>query len=82
VGPGRGAGQRRQDGPPLVAHESVAVGGFGAEVVASVVENTTLKAPPKRLGAPRALIPYAPNLEDQLRVTQDMIATAAKELCA
>jgi pyruvate/2-oxoglutarate/acetoin dehydrogenase E1 component len=32
----------------LVAHESVAVGGFGAEVVASVVENTTLKAPPKR----------------------------------
>jgi pyruvate/2-oxoglutarate/acetoin dehydrogenase E1 component len=49
--------------------------------VASVVENTTLKAPPKRLGAPRALIPYAPNLEDQLRVTQDMIATAAKELC-
>jgi pyruvate/2-oxoglutarate/acetoin dehydrogenase E1 component len=66
----------------LVAHESVAVGGFGAEVVASVVENTTLKAPPRRLGAPRALIPYAPNLEDQLRVTQDMIASTAKELCA
>jgi pyruvate/2-oxoglutarate/acetoin dehydrogenase E1 component len=39
-------------------------------------------ARPKRLGAPRALIPYAPNLEDQLRVTQDMIATAARELCA
>ncbi|MCE8009110.1 transketolase C-terminal domain-containing protein [Aestuariivita sp.] len=71
----------RRSGRLIVAHESVAVGGFGAEVVASVVENTTLKAPPKRLGAPRALIPYAPNLEDQLRVTVDMIATAAREMC-
>lgn len=71
----------RRSGRLIVAHESVAVGGFGAEVVASVVENTTLKSPPKRLGAPRALIPYAPNLEDQLRVTATMIATAAREIC-
>jgi pyruvate dehydrogenase E1 component beta subunit len=66
----------------IVAHESVAVGGFGAEVVASVVEHVGLKAPPRRLGAPRALIPYAPNLEDRLRVTEDMIADAAREICA
>lgn len=65
----------------LVAHESVAVGGFGAEVVASVVENTRLAVPPRRLGAPRALIPYAPNLEDQLRVTAGMIADAARQIC-
>ncbi|MCU4651430.1 alpha-ketoacid dehydrogenase subunit beta [Roseibacterium sp. SDUM158016] len=66
----------------LVAHESVAVGGFGAEVVATVVQEADLKARPRRIGAPRALIPYAPNLEDQLRVTADMIADAARELCA
>ena len=67
----------------VVAHESVAVGGFGAEVVATVAERAggALKSGPKRIGAPRALIPYAPNLEDQLRVTTDMIADAARELC-
>ena len=64
----------------VVAQESVAVGGFGAEVVATVVQKGLqhLKAPPERLGSPRALIAYAPNLENQLRVTADMIAGAAK----
>lgn len=65
----------------VVAHESVAVGGFGAEVVATVAERASLKAPPRRLGSPRSLIPYAPNLEDQLRVTADMIADACREVC-
>jgi pyruvate dehydrogenase E1 component beta subunit len=67
----------------LVAHESVGVGGFGAEVVATVAERAggALRAPPRRLASPRALIPYAPNLEDQLRVTAPMIADAARELC-
>lgn len=67
----------------LLAHESVSVGGFGAEVVATVAERASgaLKEAPKRLGSPRSLIPYAPNLEDQLRVTSDMIETAARELC-
>ena len=65
----------------VVAHESVAVGGFGAEVVATVVQHqlSSLKAPPERLGAPRSLIAYAPNLENQLRVTTDMIVAAAKK---
>lgn len=64
----------------LVTHESVAVGGFGAEVVATVVERAMahLKTPPQRLGSPRALIAYAPNLEDQLRVTPQTIADAAR----
>ncbi|MFK7752846.1 MAG: alpha-ketoacid dehydrogenase subunit beta [Sedimentitalea sp.] len=61
----------------VVAHESVAVGGFGAEVVASVTQEIHLKALPQRLGSPRGLIAYAPNLENQMRVTADMIADAA-----
>lgn len=62
----------------IVAHEAVQVGGFGAEVLATVAEHSPpLKASPKRLGAPRSLVAYAPNLEDQLRVTADMIVDAA-----
>lgn len=75
-------GSASRTGRLLVAHESVAVGGFGAEVVATVLQEADLKARPRRIGAPRALIPYAPNLEEQLRVTTDMIADAARELCA
>jgi pyruvate dehydrogenase E1 component beta subunit len=69
----------RKTGRLLVAHEAVAVGGFGAEVAASVAEHChgDLRAPVKRLGAPRAPIAYAPNLEDRVRVTSSMIAEAA-----
>jgi pyruvate dehydrogenase E1 component beta subunit len=65
----------------VVAHEAVAVGGFGAEIVATVAEKAghTLKGPVRRLGAPRSLVSYAPNLEDMLRVTSEMIVTAAQE---
>ncbi len=72
----------RRTGRLLVAHESVAVGGFGAEVVATVAEHAgdALRAPARRLAAPRALIAYAPNLEDQLRVTTEMIERSAVEI--
>lgn len=63
----------------VVAHESVAVAGFGAEVVATVAQAVDLKARPQRVGSPRGLIAYAPNLEDQMRVTAEMIADAAKK---
>lgn len=63
----------------VVAHESVAVGGFGAEVVATVAQSVRLKAPPRRLGAPRSLIAYAPNLEQKMRVTPAMIAAVARQ---
>ena len=68
-------------GRVVVAHESVAVGGFGAEVVATVAERTgkTLKGRIRRLGAPRSLVAYAPNLEDKMRVTPTMIVAAAVE---
>ena len=68
----------KRTGHLLIAHESVQVGGFGAEVAATVAEHAPCKI--KRLGSPRSLISYAPNLEDQLRVTADMITAAAKDL--
>ena len=69
----------KKTGRLVVAQEAVSVAGFGAEIVATIAQHlaTRLKAPPRRLGAPRSLIAYAPNLEDQLRVTPDMIADAA-----
>ena len=59
----------------LVAHEAVQAGGFGGEIAATVAEtcDDVLKAPVKRLGAPRIPIAYAPLLEDQARVTAAMI---------
>ncbi|MEM1316478.1 MAG: transketolase C-terminal domain-containing protein, partial [Pseudomonadota bacterium] len=72
----------RKTGRLIVAQEAVQVGGFGAEVAATVAERAhpALKAPVKRLGAPRAPIAYAPNLEDRLRVTPEKIADAARGL--
>lgn len=65
----------------LVAHESVQVGGFGGEVAASVAEAVP-GARVRRLGAPRSLIAYAPNLESKMRVTEDMIKKAVREVMA
>ena len=63
----------------LVTHESVAVAGFGAEIAATVAEQLgpRLKAPVRRLGAPRTLIAYAPPVENAVRVTSAAIADAA-----
>jgi pyruvate dehydrogenase E1 component beta subunit len=66
----------------LVVQESVSVAGFGAEIAATVAEHLqrALKAPVKRLGAPRIPISYAPPLEDTVRVTDGMIVAAAEQL--
>jgi pyruvate dehydrogenase E1 component beta subunit len=66
----------------IVVHEAVQVGGFGAEIAATVAERRhgKLKAPVRRLGAPRAPIAYAPNLEDQVRVQPERIVAAAREM--
>ena len=73
-------GSVAKTGRLVVAHESVAVGGFGGEIVSTVAERVIprLKSRPRRLGAPRSPIAYAPNLEDRLRVTPTMIAQAAR----
>lgn len=66
----------------LVVQEAVSVAGFGAEIAATVAEqlHRALKAPVKRLGAPRIPISYAPPLEDTVRVTEAMVAAAAQAL--
>ena len=66
----------------LVVHEAVQVAGFGAEIAATVAERAhkALKAPVRRLGAPRVPITYAPPLEDVVRVSEAMIVEAAEKL--
>lgn len=68
----------------IVAQEAVQVGGFGAEIAASVAEELAgdLKAPVRRMGAPRAPISYSKPLEDRLRVTAALIAEKAREVLA
>ena len=72
----------KRTGRLLVAHEAVEVGGFGAEVVARVVQRLGTANVKKvaRLGAPRLPIPFAPPLETQVRVTTDKIVKAVKAL--
>ena len=63
----------------LVAHEAVRDGGFGAEVAATAAEEIAgLKL--ARLGAPRIPIPYAPPLEDTVRVTAETFVDAVERL--
>jgi pyruvate dehydrogenase E1 component beta subunit len=70
----------RKTGRLLVVHEAVTIGGFGAEIAATVAEEcfSALKAPVRRLGAPRIPIPYAPPLEDLCKITPAQIAAAAR----
>lgn len=74
----------RRTGRLLVAQEAVSVAGFGAEIAASVAEalHHHLKAPVRRLGAPRIPVAYAPSLEDRVRVSDRMIAEAARAMLA
>ncbi|SEE21941.1 pyruvate dehydrogenase E1 component beta subunit [Rhizobiales bacterium GAS188] len=64
----------------LVAHEAVSVGGFGAEIVATIAERFGGAVAVKRLGAPRAPVGYAPPVEDAVRVTEAAIAAAGRAL--
>jgi acetoin:2,6-dichlorophenolindophenol oxidoreductase subunit beta len=64
----------------LVVHEAVQVGGFGAEVAATVAEHTGCRV--ARLGAPRIPVGYAAALEAQARISVDAVVRAARELCA
>ena len=68
----------------LVVQESVAVAGFGGEIASTVAENLhkALKAPVKRLGAPRVPVSYARPLEDAVRVSEAKIVAAAEGLYA
>ena len=67
----------------LVAQEAVRVGGFGAEVAATIAEELagTLAAPVHRVGAPRIPVPYSPPLEDVYRVTATKILAGIRHVC-
>jgi pyruvate dehydrogenase E1 component beta subunit len=72
----------KKTGRLLVVHEAVEVAGFGAEIVATVVDRLgtgALKAA-KRLAAPRIPIPFAPPLEAEVRVTPEKVVRAVKAL--
>lgn len=62
----------------LVVHEAVQVGGFGAEIVSSVVEAMPCQA--KRLGAPRIPVGYANELEALARVSAAQIVDCALQM--
>lgn len=65
----------------LVAHEANVTGGFGAEVLARVVESgVRLQAPPRRIGLPDTRVPAAPHLSAAVLPTAGRITTAALDL--
>lgn len=68
----------------VVAHEAVKIGGFGAEIAATINEECAgrLLGPVLRIGAPRIPVPYAPPLEDVYRVTADKIAAGLRQVMA
>jgi pyruvate/2-oxoglutarate/acetoin dehydrogenase E1 component len=74
----------KKTGRLLAVHEAVEVAGFGAEVVARVVDQVgpaNLKAA-KRLAAPRIPIPFAPPLEAEVRLSPEKVVGAVKALIA
>jgi pyruvate dehydrogenase E1 component beta subunit len=74
----------KKTGRLLVVHEAVEVAGFGAEIVATVVDRlgpSNIKAA-RRLAAPRIPIPFAPPLEAEVRVTPEKVVSAVKALIA
>ncbi len=74
----------KKTGRLLVVHEAVEVAGFGAEIVATVVDRlgpSAIRAA-KRLAAPRIPIPFAPPLEAEVRLTPEKVAKAVKALMA
>jgi pyruvate dehydrogenase E1 component beta subunit len=62
----------RKTGELLVVHEAVQAAGFGAEIAATVAEETGARV--RRLGAPRIPVGYAISLEDEARVSAAAIA--------
>ena len=65
-------------GRVLITHEAVQVAGFGAEIAATLAEETDARV--HRLGAPRIPVGYSMPLEDESRITPQAIAAACIEL--
>ncbi len=65
-------------GHVLIAHEAVQVAGFGAEIAATLAEESDARV--SRLGGLRLPVGYAPKLEAEVRVTPARIAERARAL--
>ncbi len=65
----------------VVVHEACRFGGFGGEIVAEVLERefTSLKAAPRRIGAPSTPVPYNATLEQSFIPSEDDIVTAVTQ---
>jgi pyruvate/2-oxoglutarate/acetoin dehydrogenase E1 component len=66
----------------FVVHEAVEVAGFGAEIVAHVVEElgpANIKAV-RRLGAPRVPVPFSPAIESEVTISAKQIIEAAQAM--
>ena len=73
----------RKTGHLCICHEAVKQGGFGAEIAATVAEEAfaDLKGPVLRLAAPFTPVPFAPSMEDKVRVhTEDIVKAVTKTL--
>jgi len=64
----------------VVAHEAVRLGGFGAEIAATVAEELSdlLLAPVTRVAAPRIPVPYSPPLESEYKINPDKILASLR----
>lgn len=72
----------KKTGKLVIAHEAAKIGGFGAEVAASIVEQVfdSLDAPIRRVGAAFTPIPWGPTLESAVLPQEADIITAVKGL--
>ena len=72
----------KKTGRLLIAHEAVKIGGWGAEIAASVMEQgfDLLDAPVKRVGAAFTPIPWGPVAESAVLPQEADIIAAVKEL--
>jgi len=72
----------RRTGRLLIVHEAVETGGFGAEIAAVAAEELfgVLKAPIRRLAAPRIPVPYSPPLEAVCKVSPAKIVETVRAM--
>jgi pyruvate dehydrogenase E1 component beta subunit len=70
-------------GRVVVVHEAVLFGGFGGEIVSTIIESdafSKLKAPVKRVGALHSPIPFNKGLESQVLPSAERIEAAVRSI--
>jgi pyruvate dehydrogenase E1 component beta subunit len=73
----------KKTGKVIVVYEAPQTGGFGGEIVSSIVDSDAffyLDAPVRRLGGMDVPIPYNPKLEAQVVPTEEKITAAIESL--